>query len=94
LTVLLARGVDANVLNSRGLSPLRVAVNKGRWELTPTLLSHGADPALKDGETFLTALNMVEMLLAEPDHVDPELNCKNFNIEKTVEALRSAQQGK
>lgn len=93
LRVLLARGVDANVLNPKGLSPLHIAANKGRWQLIPTLISHGADPTLKDSETFLTALDVAEMVLAERGHGDRHIHRETSNIEKTVEALKSAMLG-
>jgi len=47
--VLAAGNVDVNTLDSRGRSPLILAISRGHVEIVKALLAHGADPAKADG---------------------------------------------
>jgi len=47
--VLTAGNVDVNVLDSKGRSPLILAITRGHAEIVKALLAHGADPNKADG---------------------------------------------
>ncbi len=47
--VLGAGNVDVNALDSKGRSPLILAISRGHVEIVKVLLAHGADPAKADG---------------------------------------------
>lgn len=57
----LDRGVNVNLLNSGGFSPLMTAANEGRLEIVRLLLQRGADPTIKNSSgwdaAFLADLN-------------------------------------
>jgi ankyrin repeat protein len=47
--VLGAGNVDVNTLDSKGRSPLILAISRGHVEIVKALLAHGADPSKADG---------------------------------------------
>jgi len=47
--VLAAGNVDVNTLDSKGRSPLILAISRGHTEIVKALLAHGADPTKADG---------------------------------------------
>ena len=47
--MLAAGNVDVNTLDSKGRSPLVMAISRGHAEIVKALLAHGADPTKADG---------------------------------------------
>src|SRR5690606_19450050 len=54
--LLLERGADPNILNSKGMSPLQMAAYSGHLNVAATLLQAGADVNARDQERGYTAL--------------------------------------
>eukprot|EP00759_Apiculatamorpha_spiralis_P004362 PhF_6_TR12596/c0_g1_i1/m.19853/K10380/ANK; ankyrin len=85
VTFLVGRGVDVNMPDNIGLSPLQYAVTAGSTAFVKKLIEVGADVNLKDryGSSALhwaSSANVVPIIeLLFSGKIEPELNCQDLN---------------